>query len=86
MSKSNKSVVAERPAVSCTDGLEPQRFRLLNLTIMRDVIDADSDDGSPVEFESFSEALQGLQRVNDLKRLNPKHANDEITIYKLERP
>jgi hypothetical protein len=47
---------------------------------MRDV---QTDEGVPAEYQSLGDAVQALQCVNDLKKLNPNHSMDEITIYRL---
>lgn len=56
------------------------KLGLWNNTKQRWVCDADSDDGGPCEFDSYSDALKALDRVNELKRLNPENKDDAITV------
>ncbi len=55
-------------------------IRLFNKTTNKFIIDADSDDGSPYKTYNITEAIKTLGVVNDLKRLNPNHADDDIEI------
>lgn len=56
------------------------KIRLFNVTTGKWVKNADSDTYKPVEYLFLSDAVKGLERVNDLKRLNPNHRNDVIEI------
>lgn len=48
---------------------------LLNLTTGKIVRD---DSGEILKFTTTKEAQEAFDRVNDIKALNPKHANDLI--------
>lgn len=55
------------------------KFGLWNDTLEKWVLD-DEQDYKPYETASLQTAGEALDRVNELKRLNPKHKDDLILI------
>jgi hypothetical protein len=56
------------------------KLRLWNKTKQSWVRDADSDTNAVCEFDMYSEAMECLERVNELKQLNPNNRDDVIEI------
>jgi hypothetical protein len=58
----------------------PIIYGIYNLTLNKWVQDADSDVGADVKCYSLSKAEKLLERVNDLKMLNPNNRNMQFEI------